>query len=378
MAERDEWLTLLLDSMVSAAQNQPGYTREDLDQLLDLFTAFARGEIGANGHSVEAEARVTRIGEAIAQALEEVALAERNPAASRWDEALACWRQAADELAAVYQAAEQGHSTPLSDAAGQLELWINTVGEIYGVLRVSLDPWADITGHSGDVVIRQLDALEARILRSWDRNRYQFYSLLGRRYSRWAQFARRRGWLTEADALDFLVNRTRMRTLAAYLRHGRRSVAAPPLDAPARPALTAAPSLWADWWDRLGVLGRLSVDLFYYSTARFGYRPARLVWINGLVVFGFGLLYWGLHLLVVPNVSADPAAPTSIVIPTTFKGFLQAEYFSALAFMLAALGEIVPAGTLGQFCIVLESIWGFLMISVVIATVVNRNTSSPT
>jgi hypothetical protein len=169
-----------------------------------------------------------------------------------------------------------------------------------------------------------------------------------------------------------------MRTLAAYLRHGRRSVAAPPLDAPARPALTAAPSLWADWWDRLGVLGRLSVDLFYYSTARFGYRPARLVWINGLVVFGFGLLYWGLHLLVVPNVSADPAAPTSIVIPATFKGFLQAEYFSALAFMLAALGEIVPAGTLGQFCIVLESIWGFLMISVVIATVVNRNTSSPT
>jgi hypothetical protein len=378
MAERDEWLTLLLDSMVSAAQSQPGYTREDLDQLLDLFTAFARGEIGANGHSVEAEARVTRIGEAIAQALEEVALAERNPAASRWDEALACWRQAADELAAVYQAAEQGHSSPVADAAGELELWIIGVGEIYGVLRVSLDPWADITGHSGDVVIRQLDALEARILRSWDRNRYQFYSLLGRRYSRWAQFARRRGWLTEADALDFLVNRTRMRTLAAYLRHGRRSVAAPPLDAPARPALTAAPSLWADWWDRLGVLGRLSVDLFYYSTARFGYRPARLVWINGLVVFGFGLLYWGLHLLVVPNVSADPAAPTSIVIPTTFKGFLQAEYFSALAFMLAALGEIVPAGTLGQFCIVLESIWGFLMISVVIATVVNRNTSSPT
>ena len=375
MAEQNEWLTLLLDSMVSAAQHQPGYARDDLDQLLDLFTAFARGEIGANGHSVEAEARVTRIGETIAQALEEVALAERNPAGSRWDEALARWRQAAADLAAIYQAAEQEHSPPLADAAGQLELWINTVGEIYCVLRVSLDPWADITGHSGDVVIRQLNALEARILRYWHRNRYQFYSLLGRRYSRWAQFARRRGWLTEADALDFLVSRTRMRTLAAYLRHGRRSIAVVP-----GPGETpsAAPSRWADWWDRAGVLGRLSVDLFYYSTARFGYRPARLVWINVLVVFGFGLLYWGLRLLLVPNPSVDPAAPAGIVIPATFKGFLQAEYFSALAFMLAALGEIVPTGTLGQFFIVLESIWGFLMISVVIATVVNRNTSSPT
>jgi len=56
---------------------------------------------------------------------------------------------------------------------------------------------------------------------------------------------------------------------------------------------------------------------------------------------------------------------------------LQAEYFSALVLMLAALGEIAPLGTLGQFLIVLESIWGFLMISVVIATVVNRNTSTP-
>jgi hypothetical protein len=378
MAERNEWLTLLLDSMVSAAQNQPGYAREDLDQFLDQFTVFARGEIGANGHSVEAEGRVIRIGEAIVQALEEVAMAERNPASSRWDEALACWRQAADELAAIYVAAEQEHSTPLAGAAGSLELWINTVGEIYCVLRVSLDPWADITGHSGDVVIRQLDALERRILRYWQRNRYQFYSLLGRRYSRWAQFARRRGWVTEADALDFLVSRTRMRTLAAYLRHGRRSIAAPPLpgETPTAPT-SAALSRWADWWDRAGVLGRLGIDGFYYSTAGFGYRPARLVWINLLVVFGFGLLYWGLHLLQFPNPSPDPTAPANVVIPDTFKGFLQAEYFSALAFMLAALGEITPVGTLGQFVIVLESIWGFLMISVVIATVVNRNTTSP-
>lgn len=375
MAEQNEWLTLLLDSMVSAAQNQPGYTRDDLDQLLDRFTAFARGEIGANGHGMEAATRVTRIGEAIVQALEEVAVGERHPASSRWDDALVCWRQAADELAAIYVAAEQEHSTPLADAAGQLELWINTVGEIYCVLRMSLDPWADLTGHSGDVVIRHLNALETRILRYWHRNRYIFYSLLGRRYSRWAQYARQRGWGAEAAALDFLVSRTRMRTLAAYLRYGRRSIAAPSLpgDTP-RPAAQAAPSRRADWWDRASVLGRLSVDVFYYFTARFGYRPARLVWLNVLIVFGFGLLYWGLNLLQVP----DPQTSNLMPILNSPRGFLQAEYFSALSFMLAALGEIIPRGTLGQFFVVLESMWGFLMISVVIATVVNRNTSSPT
>jgi hypothetical protein len=170
-----------------------------------------------------------------------------------------------------------------------------------------------------------------------------------------------------------------MRTLAAYLRYGRRSVAAPALPGETpRPAAYAAPSRWADWWDRVGVLGRLSIDVFYYFTARFGYRPARLVWINVLVVFAFGLVYWGLHLLLVPNLSPDPTAPASIVIPDTFIGFLQAEYFSALAFMLAALGEISPTGTLARFLVVLESMWGFLMISVVIATVVNHNTTSPT
>ena len=45
--------------------------------------------------------------------------------------------------------------------------------------------------------------------------------------------------------------------------------------------------------------------------------------------------------------------------------------------MLAALGEVTPTGTLGQILIVLESTWGFLMISVVIATIVNRNTPAP-
>ncbi len=374
MAERNEWLTLLLDSMVSAAQNQPGYPQEDLNQLLDLFTAFARSEISADGPGGAGEGRVTGIGEAIVQALEEVALGESHPASSRWDEALICWRQAAGELATVYMAAEQKHSTPLADAAGSLELWINTVGEVYCVLRMSLDPWADITGHSGDVVIRQLDSLESRILHYWQRNRYQFYSLLGRRYSRWAAYARRHGWVAEADALDFLVSRTRMRTLIAYLRYGRRSIAAPLLPGET-PRMAITPAVrWREWWDRAGVMGRLSIDLFYYFTARFGYRPARLVWINVLIVFSFGLLYWGLQLLLVP----DAQTATNIVIPGTFKGFLQAEYFSALSFMLAALGEIVPRGTWGQLAVVLESMWGFLMISVVIATVVNRNTASPT
>jgi hypothetical protein len=166
-----------------------------------------------------------------------------------------------------------------------------------------------------------------------------------------------------------------MRTRAAYLRHGRRSIAAPPLPGETPTAPTSAVlSRWADWWDRAGVLGRLGIDRFYYFTARFGYRPARLVWINVLVVFAFGLLYWGLNLLLVP----DPGTSNMVPISMSSRGFLQGQYFSALAFMLAALGEITPRGTLGEMAIVLESIWGFLMISVVIATVVNRNTSSPT
>ena len=83
-----------------------------------------------------------------------------------------------------------------------------------------------------------------------------------------------------------------------------------------------------------------------------------------MIILVWGLLYWAGNLVTPLN-------------PDPLRGLLQAEYFSALAFMLAALGEITPTGTLGQFMIVLESGWGFLMISVVIATVVNRNSGGP-
>ena len=361
MAQNTEWLTLLLDSLVTATQEPNGYPPEDLQQLLALFTAFARRETAPDRGGEDGEPRVSQVGDAVLRALDEVAAAERNPAASRWDEALSCWEQAAALLAGP--APGVGRPAAALDAAGSLAFWIATTGMVYCVLQLSLDPWADITGHSGEVVLRHLDALEARMIGAWGRDRYQFYTLLKLRYSRWAQYARRHGWVSEADVLTFLVRRTRMGTLAAYLRYGRRSLPAaagpePPSD------VAAVVSAGTGWQERLGVLGRLSIDGFYYLAAGFGYRPGRLVWINALVVLICGLLYWAFGLL-----QTGPGAPVTDIV--------QAEYCSALAFMLAALGEVTPTGTLGQILIVLESTWGFLMISVVIATIVNRNTPAP-
>src|SRR5690349_9617835 len=283
-SETNEWLNPLLENLVQAAygpqghalpaheaegHTRLGYTHEDLDQLLDLFIAFAHQETEADGPADAADA-VVHVGEAIMQALDEAAVAERtllsNPASSRWDEALTHWQAATLALAGFYSAAEQHHHAPLANAAGALAFWIETVGKVYCILRLSLDPWADLTGHSGEIILRRLDQIEKELLDYWHHNRYQFYSILGRRYSRWARFARQRGWASEADVLDFLVSRTRMRTLAAYLRSGRRSFGAV-LMTDEGPIPPRTQSLWAELGDRLNVLGRLSIDLFYYATA---------------------------------------------------------------------------------------------------------------
>ena len=196
------------------------------------------------------------MGESLVQALEEVHRAEQNPVASRWDEALSCWQQAADALVRFFSAAGQEHNVALAYAAGALELWIHTVGEIYCVLRLSLDPWADLTGHSTEVLLQHVDAIEDQVLRYWGRNRYQVFTLLKQRYSQWARLAWRRGWVAEAEALDYLVKRTRMRTLAAYLLQGRYSieptlvlaadVAAPGSIPPWRPAPRCG-GVWGCW-----------------------------------------------------------------------------------------------------------------------------------
>jgi hypothetical protein len=362
MAEQQEWLSGLLESLVEATQTQQGYSRDDLARLITLFTAFAQGV--ADPARAEDTATVVRVGENILQALAEVARAEKNPASSLWDEAQGCWHDAAALLSGLIA---QG-SVPLADAAGRLEFWIHSIGEVYCVLRLSVDPWAELTGHSADEVTRRLDQIETAVVPAWQPNRYQLYSLLARRYTQWAGFARRRGWSAEADALDYLVSRARMRSLAAYLRHGRQPVAAPvpdPDSGPHRSSPPAAPlSPLARARARLSVLGHLLVDLFYYYTAGFGYRIGRLIVINVGIVLGCGLIYWAGSLIQYADGSATV-------------GLLQAEYFSALVFMLAALGEITPTGPLGQIVIVLQSVWGFLMISVVIATVVNRSTAPP-
>src|SRR5205823_6466928 len=114
MAEHDEWLTPVLESLVEAARDQPGYSRDDLDRLIPLFTAFAQG--ATDPARREDETTVIQVGENLTQALEEVARAEKNPASSLWDEALACWHDAAVLLTPL---AAQGR-VPLADAAGRL------------------------------------------------------------------------------------------------------------------------------------------------------------------------------------------------------------------------------------------------------------------
>ena len=116
-SETNEWLNPLLENLVQAAygpgghampthdaagHTRLGYTHEDLDQLLDLFIAFAQQETAADNPAEAADA-VVHVGEAIVQALDEAATAERtllsNPASSRWDEALLHWDAAAQALA---------------------------------------------------------------------------------------------------------------------------------------------------------------------------------------------------------------------------------------------------------------------------------------
>jgi hypothetical protein len=120
-------------------------------------------------------------------------------------------------------------------------------------------------------------------------------------------------------------------------------------------------------WDRSAVLGRLLLDRFYWLTAGFGYRPLRAVLINSAVVTAFALVYWQFHLLCVfYTAGVTPAQQCQEV------SFLQSLYFSALAFFLAAMGEILPRPLWGQALLVLESIWGFLNVSVIIAVIINR------
>src|SRR4051812_31298071 len=112
-SETNEWLNPLLETLVQAAygpqghaipaggaagHTRLGYSHEDLDQLLDLFIAFAQRETAADGPTDGAGA-VVQVGEAIMRALDEAATAEHAPphsaASSRWDEALVYWEQAA-------------------------------------------------------------------------------------------------------------------------------------------------------------------------------------------------------------------------------------------------------------------------------------------
>jgi hypothetical protein len=92
--------------------------------------------------------------------------------------------------------------------------------------------------------------------------------------------------------------------------------------------------------------------------------------VNGVVIVAFAALYWQFSLLCVAGTGAPGAARCQGL------SFPQSLYFSALAFFLAAMGEHIPRPLWGQVLLVLESVWGFLNVSVVIATIINRQAGS--
>ena len=94
--------------------------------------------------------------------------------------------------------------------------------------------------------------------------------------------------------------------------------------------------------------------------------------VNSVVVLGFAWVYWQFHLLCVFYTNGGQVATPQCQDVS----FPQSLYFSALAFFLAAMGEILPRPLWGQALLVLQSIWGFLNVSVVIAIVINRQASS--
>lgn len=215
----------------------------------------------------------------------------------------------------------------------------------------------DFTGHVGEEIVRQAGLAEATVLDLWQTDRYRLYRALYTNFYRLRTYTDERGWVEESDALDYMMRLARMHGLHYHLW-------APRSQPRTHPAGWQAPPRW----ERLAVLGRLLLDRFYWLTAGFGYRPLRALLVNAVVITGCALLFWYFNLLCVFT-TGGMAAQIGVCQPVSFG---QSLYFSTLAFLLAAMGEIIPRPPWGQILLVLESVWGFLNISVVIAVILNR------
>ncbi|MDQ2809335.1 MAG: hypothetical protein M3Z04_20875 [Chloroflexota bacterium] len=220
----------------------------------------------------------------------------------------------------------------------------------------------DFTAHVGEEWLRQLDGAERAALSGWRSDRYRFYRTLYTDLTRLRGYTTARGWVEESDALNYMLRRARMRGLTHYV-FGRGSH-----------QHHQPPPGWQRTrrFDRLSALGRLLLDRFYWLTAGFGYRPLRVLLVNSVVVLAFAWVYWYFQLLCVFYTSGGQAATAECQAVS----FPQSLYFSALAFFLAAMGEILPRPLWGQALLVLQSIWGFLNVSVVVAIVINRQASN--
>ncbi len=274
-------------------------------------------------------------------------------------------------LVAATPGAELREATPPAGVA--LWAWLITQAQLYCRLRILHEGLAlrdpddtdddddtetfDVAANLGEELVRMVHQAEQAVLAVWQTNRYRLYRTLYTDYSRLQSYTVARGWQEETDALAYVMHLVRMHGLHAYLRDGR-AVPAPDAAAPLRLARL----------DRAAVLGRLLLDRFYWAVAGFGYRPLRAVVLNTAVVLAFALVFWWFQLLCVYSV----AGATTQVNDCQPVGFTQTVYFSALAFFLAAMGEIIPRPPWGQALLVLESIWGFLNMSVVIAVILNR------
>jgi hypothetical protein len=263
------------------------------------------------------------------------------------------------------------HADP-AQISESLWVWLITQAELYCKLHLihlglaMRDPddsdddddteMFDFTGHVGEELVRQIGLAERVAGRRWQGDRYLLYRTLHTNYNRLGAYSAARSWVEETDALNYRKRCARMRGLNYYFWNPGGHTRHPQGWQPHSP------------FDRFAVLGRLLLDRFYWLTAGFGYRPLRAVVLNSAVVLGFAFLYWRLNLLCVfyTNGGTLPAQQCQPV------GYLQSLYFSALAFFLAAMGEILPRPLLGQALLVLESIWGFLNVSVVIAVILNR------
>ena len=312
-----------------------------------------------------------------------IAVAEHSVGGHEWALALRaaqnCRPPVAELLAQARTLHAQGHSHP--DPVLICEgtwVWLVTQAELYCKLQLLHQGLAlrdpddvdddddtemfDFTAHVGEEWLRQLDGAERAALSGWHSDRYRLYRTFYTDLSRLRSYTTARSWAEESDALNYMMRRARMRGLTHYV-FGRGSH-----------QHHQPPPGWqrSGRFDRLGALGRLLLDRFYWLTAGFGYRPLRVLLVNSVVVPAFAWTYWQFHLLCVFYTTGGQVAVTQCQNVS----FPQSLYFSALAFFLAAMGEILPRPLWGQALLVLESIWGFLNVSVVIAIVINRQASS--